>query len=199
MEKISPGRTGSHLQDSRQRETKEEKRRLPSKEAARTSFLEEVMRCIPERNFMEAVNSMLLYDVGEDRKRHYMGHLLITNEGNKNLLGPHYARWDENGDGWYLSGWRHFVLKEAHYYTGVYYLLFGKVYVVDPYFDREPKAGYDNLECPICHDKWLHSVHNCQKMKANVCENCCSQCKYNEQWHCNFSVIARKRKAAAKQ
>lgn len=199
MEKISPGRTGSHLQDSQRRETEEEKRRLPSKKEARTSFLEEVMRCIPEQNFLEAVNSMMLYDVREDRKRHCMGHLLITNAGDRNLLGPHYARWDENGDGWYLSGWRHFILREAHYSTGVYYLLCGKAYMVDPYFDREPKVGYDNLECPICHNPRPHSIHHCLRMKANVCENCCSQCRYNHQWHCNYSAVVRKRKAAVEK
>lgn len=165
---------------------------MPTEEKAGTSLLKAIMKAIPEENFLEAVNTLMLYDVDENRKRHCMGHLLVTNAGNRNLLGPHYARLDENGDGWYLTGWRHFVLREAHYYTGVYYLLAGKAYPVWPDFDREPSQGYDNKWCSICNRMMRHAVH-CRKQKANVCQSCCQHCSYNHGWHCNYKEDNKKR------
>ncbi len=158
------------------------------KETAGTAFLSTIMHAIPAENYMGAVNSILLYEKDEEGKRHYRGHLLVRNSGNGNLLGPHYAQLDEEGDGWYLTSRRHFYLEEAHHMTGVYYLLFGKAVPVEPVFDREPKVGYENTYCPICGDAVPMALISCRKEKANVCQDCCGRCRYNSHWSCMYKT-----------
>lgn len=102
MESTAPGRAGEAVQDGGRSQTEKEKERLHAKETGLAAILK------------KAVNYVHLYEKEEGGRRRYRGHLLITNKGNKNLLGPKFAELDEEGDGYYLTGRRHFYLKEAN-------------------------------------------------------------------------------------
>lgn len=178
MESTAPGRAGEAVRDGGRSQAEKEKERLHSEEAGLAAILN------------KAVNYVHLYEKEEGGRRRYRGHLLITNKGNKNLLGPKFAELDEEGDGYYLTGRRHFYLKEANEDTGNWYLLCGKVYPVIPEFDREPKFGFQNVYCPIC-GAVPNSLISCQKEKANVCDECCGRCPHNISWRCNYKKKSR--------
>ncbi len=178
MESTAPGRAGEAVQDGGRSQAEKEKERLHPEETGLAAILK------------KAVNYVHLYEKEEGGRRRYRGHLLITNRGNKNLLGPKFAELDEEGDGYYLTGRRHFYLKEANEDTGNWYLLCGRVYPVIPDFDREPQIGFQNVYCPIC-GAVPNSLISCQKEKANVCDECCGRCPHNISWRCNYKKKGR--------